>query len=119
MKHRLKKIFNQITGLTVYKKLPRGQNPFDDLKFQFKNSSFDIFFDIGANIGQSVSSIREYYPNSTIWSFEPVLKTYKTLTENLPDNKVKCFQIGFGSEKSERIGTCNANRSSVFLRSAN
>jgi FkbM family methyltransferase len=101
MKYIIKLIFEQITGLTVYKKLPHGQNSFDDLKFHFKNHSFDLFFDIGANIGQSISSIREYFPSSEIWSFEPIQNTYKTLTENLSDNKVKCFQIGFGSEKSE------------------
>ncbi|MFT6198223.1 MAG: FkbM family methyltransferase [Nonlabens sp.] len=101
MKHKLKLLFEKITGFKTYKKLPHGQSPFNDLKFRFEKSSFDLFFDIGANIGQSISEIREYYPNSTIYSFEPVLSTYKTLIENCPDNKVKCFQIGFGSEKSE------------------
>jgi FkbM family methyltransferase len=101
MKQILKRIFEKITGLTIYKKLPHGQDPFDDLKFRFNDYSFDLFFDIGANIGQSISSIRKSYPDSHIWSFEPVQSTYKTLTENVTDNKVKTFQFGFGSEKSE------------------
>lgn len=101
MKEKLKHIFKHLTGLTVNKKLPLGCNPYDDLKHRFKEYSFDLFFDIGANSGQSVSKIKESFPDSSIWSFEPVKNTYDALVENTQNQNIKCFQIGFGAQNSE------------------
>ena len=101
MRYRLKLLYRLITGTEVKAKLPHGQNPFEDIKNDFEKYSFDIFFDVGANIGQTVSGIRRYFQGAEIWCFEPIKKTYGKLTQNISDKKVQCFQIGFGSQKSK------------------
>jgi len=45
------------------------------------------FYDIGANIGFYVLLMSRYV--QSIVAFEPVSKTYKTLTENIRDNKIE------------------------------
>ncbi len=96
-----KDLLYSITGLSIYKKLPLGINPFIDIQFKFKDYSFTLFFDIGANTGQTVKDIRKVFPKTAIWSFEPVEKTFKILQVNTVNQKVNCFQIGFGSQDME------------------
>lgn len=109
MKYRLKLLRRLITGKQEQVKLPHGQNPFDDIKHEFPDYSFNLFFDVGANVGQSVSGIRTYFPNSEIWSFEPIKRNYEELVTNVVDKRVKCFQIGFGAQKSELDVSVNSS----------
>ena len=100
MKNKIRRTFERTTGFTVCKNVPQGEMPYNDLRVHFKSRPFNLFFDIGANVGQSIAGIRKYFPHATIWAFEPVPRTYQTLLAHVPDAGVKCFQIGFGAEQS-------------------
>lgn len=52
--------------------------------------------DIGACIGVFSTLVGETYPDANIWSYEPVLSSYKLLEENTRDNKnINCYNYGF------------------------
>lgn len=57
-------------------------------------------FDIGANVGQTVDFYRNIYPNASIYSFEPIPKTYAELERSCNGKQgVKTFNIAFGEKK--------------------
>src|SRR5690348_1303439 len=45
--------------------------------------SFDptVVFDVGSNVGQSLSEIRELFPKATVHCFEPAPSTFANLSE--------------------------------------
>ena len=59
-----------------------------------------VIFDIGANIGQSCAYFRENFPDSKIFSFEPIPSTFEKLlrfVEKLPNNEeIHCYDLGMG-----------------------
>jgi FkbM family methyltransferase len=60
--------------------------------------------DIGANIGQTSKKISNYFPNSTIYCFEPIKNTYQQLVENTNEYSninANNFAIGADSEEVE------------------
>lgn len=60
-----------------------------------------VIFDVGANIGQTVDFYRNVYPNSSIYSFEPIPKTFEQLQKHCSGKKdVACFNIAFGEAKN-------------------
>ena len=62
-----------------------------------------VVFDVGANKGQSIKFFKKVYPESIIYAFEPSLRIFKALQENLEDMQVSgvsIFQFGLGN-KSE------------------
>lgn len=66
--------------------------------------SFDVFFDIGANVGQTAARAIESFPESRVLSFEPVSSTYAQLehaAQNLP-RKVETYKFAFG-ERNETV----------------
>lgn len=69
------------------------------LKKKFAEKADLVFFDIGANVGQTTNKIKEYFPDSAIYCFEPISDTYKQLVENIRGFKdVHSFQNALGSE---------------------
>lgn len=48
-----------------------------------KNLPIQVYFDVGANIGNFTMAIKELYPNSKCHAFEPVSSIYQTLKSNL------------------------------------
>ena len=52
--------------------------------------TFDIVFDVGANIGEWSQYMYNAKPNSKIYSFEPSKQTFTRLKENIknPNNKI-------------------------------
>ncbi|MFT7160305.1 MAG: FkbM family methyltransferase [Bacteroidia bacterium] len=76
----IRNIFTLITGYWIYKKsaLPPGV----DLKIDIQNKlkiNPNIIFDVGANVGQSIKGFKKLFPESTIYSFEPIKDTYQKL----------------------------------------
>lgn len=89
--------FKKLTGLSIYKKLPFGIDPYDDLKLYMKGYQFKTFFDVGANYGQTAKDIHKSFPHSKIYCFEPFSKTYEALKYNVSHIGVSCYQIALGS----------------------
>jgi len=55
--------------------------------------------DVGANIGQFATAIRQFYPDSQIFSFEPVPKCFQLLQKNTKDLPcISVFNLALGLE---------------------
>lgn len=65
----------------------------------------DTIFDIGANIGWYSLSLSKRFPNSKIYSFEPIPSTYSNLIENIELNRfANIIPNNFGlSDKNDEI----------------
>jgi FkbM family methyltransferase len=98
----IKSCFNRLTGLTLYKKLPHGVDQFDDLLFDYQGYPFRVFFDVGANTGQSVAYIRSTFRHADVFCFEPVRNTFEQLCQNTRRHKVRCFPLALGSSAATR-----------------
>lgn len=72
-------------------------------------SENDSIFDIGANIGWYSMNLMKIFSNCTIYSFEPLNKTFKILEKNFEINNLKkdnLFNIGFSEENGESKFYC-------------
>lgn len=61
----------------------------------------DVIIDLGANEGMFSIMMAKLFPNSTVYGFEPVSRTYKQLLANISINKIDnihTFQCGAGKE---------------------
>jgi len=56
-----------------------GANPFDDMQRFTKSVDEPVIFDVGANVGQSVSRFIKYFPSASMHSFEPSPSTFEKL----------------------------------------
>jgi FkbM family methyltransferase len=82
------------------KRLPRGINPFADIRRMVKDYRFELIFDVGANIGQSAKLFRRMDEGARILSFEPVAPTFAQLqrrTASLANHEA--FNLAFGDEE--------------------
>ena len=76
------------------------------LKSKFKREYYfpkeikpKIIFDIGANIGITGIYLAKIFPESTIYSFEPLSENFEILKKNAANFKnLKVFNFGLGSE---------------------
>jgi FkbM family methyltransferase len=60
--------------------------------------------DVGANIGQYALASHRFYPNSQIFSFEPVPICYRQLKENTKKNtNIHSYNYALGNQNSEII----------------
>lgn len=95
----LKKILDKTLGLTVYKKRPLGNHIYDNLKHFYTGSSeFRVFFDVGANIGQSALEMHRGFPKVKIYSFEPQPHIYSTLQDSTKHlHQIYTYQMALGA----------------------
>lgn len=59
--------------------IPFGVKWYQDIQYFPNGCNLDIIFDVGANIGQTASTAIKHFPNSRIYSFEPVPSTFQAL----------------------------------------
>ena len=71
------------------------------LKHGIKIANNAIVFDIGANIGLFSLYIKEKYPNSKIYAFEPTPEVFKILTANVVgyQNSIKIYQQAVSNKR--------------------
>ncbi len=103
----MNKIGYRLINTNYYKNLV-NINTINNLDFHYVvknkiNQDQKIFyFDIGANVGQSAKKIIQYFPNATLYCFEPVEKTYKLLAENMRGyQNVNTYKLALGNFKGE------------------
>lgn len=98
-----KKSFEQVTGTRIFRRLPHGCDIFFDIRSTFPSYQPEVFFDVGANIGQSAIKYHNLFPSSYIYCFEPVTRTFEELQNNTKRfSNCQCFNIALSS--SERKG---------------
>ena len=112
----IKSFLEKVFKCRIYRyTLPQGTDLFMDLNRYFGLNQFKTVFDIGANIGQTALIYSKQFPRANIYSFEPVLTSYKALTsvaESIP--KIKVFNYGMGKTRS----TCSINVNPVSRTSS-
>ena len=82
MKKLIKKIIRQF-GLDIIRIDNKyGINPYQDMAKIIKDNR-PMIFDVGANIGQTVRILREYFPKGEINSFEPNPNAFEILKQNV------------------------------------
>lgn len=87
----------------MYRKPPFGTDIFDAVRDLRSWSPKDVIFDVGANDGRSVRELLRYFPNSSIYAFEPVSTTFKKLSESTAHlENVNCFPYAMGAEYQEK-----------------
>lgn len=76
----------------------RGFHLMNDLKFWSKENPIEVAFDVGANIGQTVSLLKKHFPKASIEAFEPIETTFDLLKKNCKTySKVNFHQMALGS----------------------
>ena len=59
-------------------------------------------FDFGANLGQTSKKLCSYFPNSTIYCFEPVGETYILLEKNVSEySNIHTYNVAMGASAGE------------------
>ena len=85
---------------TLHKPHKKYVDPFEDLTWYFSVKDSPIFFDVGANIGQSALEYNAMFPNSKIFSFEPFPTTFQTLKANVKHlGGIQIHPFGFGNSE--------------------
>ena len=98
LKQSVKLILKNITGLYFFRELPHGTDPFYDVKKRMAGYDFNLFIDVGANVGQTAIQIREAFPQAVIHSVEPVKETYAVLQQNTKGKNILTHNIALGSK---------------------
>lgn len=78
------------------------------LSYFSKSKQSVVVFDIGANIGEYTElihqSLETKFKNFSVYTFEPVLSTYKQLEKRCAGlSNVKLYQLGVSGEDSEAV----------------
>ena len=102
MKTRIKKLTNEILSkafnVKIYSTRAHGREDVCDMANV--GQSIRTVFDVGANIGQSVEKFRSAFPESTIYSFEPVGHIYERLKQKYEnDKRVNTFNLALGGDE--------------------
>lgn len=102
MKKILKNIFKAI-GYKISKNskiLLLDEDPLAAIKDKLEENNI-VFFDIGANLGQTIKKMRNHYSNAKIYAFEPSKMCFNTLKENFHDANVRVHNLAMGSSCSQ------------------
>jgi len=93
-----------------------GRDPYLDMK-NFVINDNPVFFDVGANYGQTIDEITIVFNNYKIHSFEPSPEVYEYLRNKTSHRRnINIWNYGIGSTKKHLLLNENTNRNmSSFL----
>lgn len=68
-----------------------------------KGIASPVVFDVGANVGDYSSLVKQYMPSARVYAFEPAHTTYQQLVEHLDQagSGVKPYNIGFSDSEKQ------------------
>lgn len=72
------------------------ENPYIAIKDKLIGDEL-IFFDIGANWGQTTNTMRHHYPDAKIYGFEPSKNCFESLQSNFESDTVRFYNFAVGS----------------------
>jgi FkbM family methyltransferase len=90
-------------GVTIRGRSAFGIDPHDDIRklcLAWKRR-VDVFFDVGANDGNTAIKALSDFPDATIYSFEPHPETFTRLKARITDPRFKTFPIALGEENNQ------------------
>lgn len=104
------KNYSHITKRILYKIIDalenKNNNQNTNGEFWFlntlKNEGLSTVFDVGANIGAWTIQVKKLFPNTLLYSFEPIPSTFNLLSTNTSNlDEVKIFNLALSNEKSQ------------------
>lgn len=98
MKSIIKKLLGSI-GYKISKKskiLLLDEDPFIAIKEKLVGNNI-IFFDIGANLGQTIKKMRNHFSNVKIYAFEPSINCFNSLKNKFVDTNLSVHNFAVGS----------------------
>jgi FkbM family methyltransferase len=102
--HALKSLVERLLNVRIYRRLPRGVDPFSDLHRVLPGWQPKVMFDVGANIGQTAVKYAKMFPTAHIFSFEPGQTAYAALRCNVQTfPNVRCFNCALGRESGSVV----------------
>lgn len=104
MKREIRKFVRRFGfDIIKFQKDQMGIYPFYDMA-KFVKSKDPLFFDIGANIGQTVKDFNEVFKKATIHAFEPTPNTFEILKNNTSNvKKLHLWNYGVGSSGEDLL----------------
>jgi FkbM family methyltransferase len=83
--------------------LPFGVDYQNDIRrlSSLESIPINIFFDVGANVGQTSSAALATFPAATIFTFEPDKTSYAKLVENIQSSRVRSFNLALSDKSGE------------------
>ncbi len=98
----LKRLIAKLLKVHIYDSLPRGANLYEDIKQWLPKWTPQVVFDVGANEGQITVRLHDWYPQATIYSFEPNPKTFQVLINRTRElRNVQCFAYALGDASGD------------------
>jgi FkbM family methyltransferase len=100
------KLFKELAFSILDRSKFRGFHLLRDLRFYASefNLPVETIFDVGANVGQTSTELRKYFPDASIHAFEPVDSTFELLKENLGhDRNIILNNAALGAKEEQVI----------------
>lgn len=100
---KIKKLINT-NGYVYYKRsfMPFGLSVWDDMRRLSPGCANKVLFDVGANVGQTYTEMRNKNHDAMIYCFEPSRSPYEALEEiTRQDRLTKTFHTAVGEENGE------------------
>ena len=101
--------FKKIQEISKKYKVAVEPNSDEILKKIFNQNQKLVIFDVGGFDGCSVLKFKKFFPNSSIYSFEPFLFNYLKL-KKLESKQVKTFNLGLSSKNGKEVFYVNKLR---------
>ncbi|WP_157485317.1 FkbM family methyltransferase [Flavobacterium sp. ACAM 123] len=79
----------------------QNENPLVAIKKSIRDAKDIVLFDVGANLGQTVTKMRLEFPFSKIYAFEPSRSCYEILKNNFDKKNVFVYNNAVGSENGK------------------
>lgn len=99
LKDQLRDVFERATGLRVMRQPPFGLDKFADIRMILAQHPMRTIIDVGANIGQSASAMRQVWPNAVIHCCEPVPSTFSKLKAAVAGPLTHCHPVAIGARR--------------------
>jgi FkbM family methyltransferase len=107
----------QISGCRLYKEaaLPYGLDFMRDISRLHDAREIKTFFDVGANVGQTATEALRFFPNATVYAFEPNPTAF-SIMQSLSRPRMSPHNLALGSEAGTLRLFCNGTTrdSAVF-----
>lgn len=119
-KRHLRELAHRHFGLRVFSdgSLPAGADWLRDLRWLSPPlRAAPVFFDVGANIGQTAHEMHRAFPRARIFAFEPVAATFALLQANTRDIPgLRAFPLALGAQPGRgRILSHEKSDSNILL----
>jgi FkbM family methyltransferase len=116
LNQKIRRIMNRF-GCDIIRLNEIGHDPLTDFRLFFHNDQ-PLIFDVGANVGQTVSKLHTTFPRCKIHSFEPSPTTFATLKQEVSQlNNVYLHNCALGAASGQQtfLENNNSDMSSFLL----